>query len=235
MNKFKNKSTDLHNGTNINLDKIDKIFRDNIKADNWDIGIFSEQDILQAINKLKNSATSGPDGISCKIIKALKFAILKPMTHLADMSVESGVFPEVWKADNIIPVLEKGSKLEIDNYRPIILMSNLGKILESVVIGDVMPRIDVNLPSAMHGFRPNRITETALCILLEEIKSERKKNKEAAMLALDCSAAFEILAHDLILLSLKHLGAGCKIQTWIKSFMTNCKSSVKIGNNISES
>ena len=68
------------------------------------------------------------------------------------MSVETGVFPEVWKAGNIIPVHKKGSKLNIDNYRPIILMSNPGKIPQSVVTGDVMSHIDVNLPPAMHGF-----------------------------------------------------------------------------------
>ena len=185
--------------------------------------MFSEQNILHAINKLKNSATLGPDNISGKIIKALKFAFLKPMSHLANMSVESGVFPEVWKAGNIIPVHKKGSKLSLENYGPIILMRNMGEILESAVIRNVMPHIDVKLPSAMHGFRPNRSTETALCALLEEVKSERCKKKKVAILALDCSTAIDILDHDLILLSLKHLEAGCKMQTWAKSFMTNCK------------
>ena len=98
-----------------------------------------------------------------------------------------------------------------------------------------MPHIDVNLPSAMHCFRPNRSTETALCALLEDIKSERSKKKKVAIFALDCSAVFDILDHDLILLSLKHLRAGCKMQTWVKSFMTNCRYAVKTGNNISES
>lgn len=72
--------------------------------------MFSEQDILHAINKLKNSATSGPDNISCKIIKDLKFALLKPMSHLANLSVESGIFPEVWKAGNIIPLPKRDQR-----------------------------------------------------------------------------------------------------------------------------
>ena len=127
------------------------------------------------------------------------------------MSVETGVFPEIWKAGNIIPVHKKGSKLSSDNYRPIILMSNMGKFLESAVIGNLVPHIDLNLPSAMHGFRTNRSTETALCTLLEEIKSERSQKKKVAILALDCSAAFDIFDHDLILLSLNiwEPAAGC--------------------------
>ena len=57
------------------------------------------------------------------------------------MSIESGEFPEVWKAGNIISIHKKGSKLDMDNYRPIILMSNLGKIHESVVIGNALQHI----------------------------------------------------------------------------------------------
>ena len=97
-----------------------------------------------------------------------------------------------------------------------------------------MPHIDVILAMSMHGSRPNRSTESALCALLETIKSERNSKKKVAILALDCSAAFDILDHVLILLSLKHLGAGCKMQMWIKSFMSKCKYSVKIGNKLSE-
>ena len=125
--------------------------------------------------------------------------------------------------------------MTIFDYLPIILMSNLGKILESALIRNVMPHIDLNSPSEMHGFRPNRSTETALCALLEEIKAEMRKKKKVAILALDMSAAFDILDHDLILLSLKHLGADGMMQYWVRSFMSNCKYTVKIGNNISDS
>lgn len=130
---------------------------------------------------------------------------------------------------------KKGSRLSLENYRSITLMSNMEKILESAVIRNVMPHKDLNLPSEMHGFRPKRITETALCALLEEIKSEWSKKKRVAVLALNWSAFFDILDHDLILLSLKHVEAGCRMQSWVKIFISNCKYTVKTGNNISES
>ena len=79
-----------------------------------------------------------------------------------------------------------------------------------------MQHIDVNLPTAMHGFRPNRSTETALCAILETIKSKRSSKKKVAILALDCSAAFDILDQDLILLSLKHLELAAKWKFGLK-------------------
>ena len=99
---------------------------------------------------------------------------------------------------NIIPINKKGSKLNIDKYRPIILISSLGNILELVVIGDAMQHIDINLPTSIHGCRPNKNTESALCALLESKKSERNLKKKVAILVLDCSAAFDILDYELI-------------------------------------
>ena len=86
----------------------------------------------------------------------------------------------------------------------------------------------------MHGFRPRRCTETALCELLEDIKVEKSKKNKVAILALDCSAAFDIINHKLILASLKHMGAGPKMLNWTDSCMPDCKYSVKIGNDYSK-
>ena len=69
-----------------------------------------------------------------------------------------------------------------------------------------MTYIDVNLPEIMHGFRPFRSTETALCSLLKDAKTEKSNKNKVAILALDCSAAFDILNHELILTSLRHMG-----------------------------
>ena len=108
------------------------------------------------------------------------------MTHLANLSVDSGVFPKCWKVGNITPIHKKGSKLEVDNYRPIILMSNLGKLLESIVLENVQPILDKLLPDTMHGFRPNKGTETAVTTMLEDIKEKKKNKLKVAILALYC-------------------------------------------------
>ena len=70
-------------------------------------------------------------------------------------------------------------------------MSNLGKILESAVVGSVMTYIDLNLPEDMHDFRPFRSTEIALCFLIEDAKTETSNKNKVAIFALDCSAAFD--------------------------------------------
>ena len=61
-----------------------------------------------------------------------------------------------------MPIHKKGSKIDATNYRPICKMSNLGKLLELVVLRKVDPFIDDALSPSMHGFRKGKGTETAL-------------------------------------------------------------------------
>ena len=46
------------------------------------------------------------------------------------MSFSQGVFPEVNKIAKIIPIHKKGSTKDVNNYRPISLLSTFSKIIE---------------------------------------------------------------------------------------------------------
>ena len=56
-----------------------------------------------------------------------------------------------------------------------------------------------------------------------------------AVLALDCSSAFDLLDHDLIIKSLEIIGAGKKMVQWSKSFLEGCEYSIRIEDHISSS
>ena len=45
----------------------------------------------------------------------------------------SGTFPQQVKTAKIIPVYKKGDPLDCTNYRPISLLSNLGKLTEKLI------------------------------------------------------------------------------------------------------
>jgi len=67
------------------------------------------------------------------------------------------------------------------------------------------------LPNNIHGFRPNRGTESALIELLEKIKYYKSRNKKVALLALDASAAFDVLDIGLVLKSLEAINQSINI------------------------
>ena len=71
--------------------------------------------------------------------------------------------------------------------------------------------------------------------MLEELKDKKKNGLKVAILALDCSAAFDLVDHRLILHTLGCIGAGARMLAWTKSFLADCKYTVKLGNDYSES
>jgi len=165
----------------------------------WDISPCCAEQVEHAIDGLKSSFSSGPDDLSGRLLKFLKPLILPHLCTIINKSITLGIFPSIWKSGKITPVPKKGCKKDSSNYRPICVASNLGKVLEGVVRSQIMPFIDNILPSNMHGFRPGKSTESALCSLLDKIHSHRASGKKVALLALDASSAFDTISHQLIL------------------------------------
>ena len=47
--------------------------------------------------------------------------------------MESGQVPEDWRVANVTPLLMKGSREELGNYRPVTLTSFVEKVLETLI------------------------------------------------------------------------------------------------------
>ena len=89
------------------------------------------EEIAKVIGSFSKSKASGPNSIPVKILKLINQSISMPISALINSSFESGIFPSVLKISKVIPVFKnKGSPLEVSNYRPISLLSNIEKIFE---------------------------------------------------------------------------------------------------------
>ena len=56
-----------------------------------------------------------------------------PLKIIFDKSLKNGVFPEIWKRANLVPVHKKENKNLVKNYRPTSLLPIFGKIFERVI------------------------------------------------------------------------------------------------------
>ena len=63
----------------------------------------------------------------------LQDQILNHLATICNLSFSTGVFPAILKTAKVIPIRRKNSKLEVSNYRPISLLSNIDKILEKLM------------------------------------------------------------------------------------------------------
>jgi len=72
--------------------------------------IFSEQTILDRLNKLKITKSLGPDGIHPCILYELRYELLEPLKIVFHTSIKLEKLPEDWKIGHIA-VYKKGNKV----------------------------------------------------------------------------------------------------------------------------
>ena len=69
--------------------------------------ICTEQEIEKATEVLNPNKASGDDGISHKMLKGVSKSVSKPLCILMNISFEEGIFPDIWKISNAIPIFQK--------------------------------------------------------------------------------------------------------------------------------
>ena len=79
---------------------------------------------------------------------------------LCNWSLAECCFPKSWKVANVVPILKKGDKTSISNYKPVSLLSCCGKHFERIVFKHMYNVFLENnvLYKYQSGFLPNQST-----------------------------------------------------------------------------
>ncbi|XP_052121415.1 uncharacterized protein LOC127749030 [Frankliniella occidentalis] len=73
-------------------------------------------EVEKMINELSNKKSFGADEISNYVVKSVKKAILVPLVHIINQSMDKGVFPTALKKTIVKPLYKKGQKTLPENY-----------------------------------------------------------------------------------------------------------------------
>ena len=68
----------------------------------------------------------------------------KPLAHIFNMSLYSGKIPSEWKQAKVVPIHEKGSINNLDNYRTISVLPVVSKIVGRIVHDQLMEFLESN-------------------------------------------------------------------------------------------
>lgn len=96
--------------------------------------------------------------------------------------MREGIFPKNFKISTISPIYKnKGSRMDLQNYRPIAVLSNVGKILEKLIHNRLDKYLESNniITPRQFGFRRGLGTDGTLLqlttFLHEKIDINKKK------------------------------------------------------------
>ncbi len=127
----------------------------------------------KAIFRPKPDKAPGVDGLPNRFLRLVTEKLLPKFRHLFQACVEVGYHPREFRKANTI-VLRKPKKedySEPKSYRPIALLSTLGKALETVIARRLSDCAEDNglLPPEQIGARRKRSTETALETIVDAV------------------------------------------------------------------
>ena len=182
----------------------------------------SQLDIL--VKRVKSTPAAGIDGISGRIFLDIFDHIKKPLLHLINLSLWSGIYPEVLKLTKIIPVLKDGKDpLVLSSYRPVCNLSVVGKILERSIMNQIQSHITLYglFNKDQHGGRSNHSTTTCLGEILDDSRTALEGKQLVALVAVDLSAAYDLCDHSILWEKCRLLNLCSGTLRFLRSFLQN--------------
>jgi retron-type reverse transcriptase len=196
----------------------------------------SPEEVRGIIGTLKVKKAPGPDKIPNTALKLLPDKAIVALTAIINASLRFCHFPSRWKSANVIFIPKPGKDLLFpQNYRPISLLSNVGKVLEKVILTRLVRATNENhvLPDEQFGFRPKHSTADQLIHVTEFISQGINQNKSTGAIFLDVAKAFDTVWHDGLVYKLHTAGVPLAMVKLLNSFLEDRKFHAKIGNVLS--
>ena len=192
----------------------------------------SNEEIIEVVKSMGNKTSVDCHDISMSLIKHIVVALAEPITHICNLSFETGVFPEMMKVAKVVPLFKSGEKNVFTNYRPVALLPQFSKILEKLFNNRLEKFLNKNqiLSNTQYGFRENMSTSLALMELIEDITQSLDERKHTIGVFIDLKKAFDTIDHKILLKKLYYYGLRGKSNEWIKSYLESRKQYVKLQN-----
>ena len=189
--------------------------------------IISEDRILNIIRSLNPNKAHGWDDISVRMIKLSDVALVFPLKIIFTNCLRNGLFPQVWKYANVVPVHKKNEKNLKGNYRPISLLPVFGKIFEKIIYDSLYSHLvscELLNPN-QSGFRPGDSTINQLISITHTIFKAFDCNPplDVRSVYLDISKAFDRVWHDGLVYKLKRCGVSGRLLSLVQSFLKDRK------------
>lgn len=183
--------------------------------------VFDSHGIIPIINNLKQTSSSGIDGINSKFLRNTVEYTSIILESIFSQSYHDGVLPEDWKTAKVIPVHKAGDKQNPSNYRPISLTSIPCKIMEHIILTHLVNFLEDNsfFSLTQHGFRKGFSCETQLLSFTNDLHFYLDSAFSTDCIFLDFAKAFDKVNHSLLLYKLSILNIDPSVLNWIRAFL----------------
>eukprot|EP00795_Rhopilema_esculentum_P003525 gene3525-biopygen1 len=156
----------------------------------------SIEEVTAGMNKLNNNKTPGIDNISAEMVKYGPLAMSKAFKNTLNEAFEKEI--ELGLGDGILVSLLKPGKTKgpVTNLRPVILLPILRKILSSIVLHRIQPKVERFLSDSQAAYRPSRSTSDIVWAYKWISAKTQKSQIRVYITSIDMSSAFDTIRRE---------------------------------------
>ena len=123
-------------------------------------------------------------------------------------SLETSIFPALWKIPRLAPIYKEGDKSEKSNYHPISVLSVISRLFERLVYDQLYQHLNSNnlLAKEQSGFRKLHSTVTCLIKSTDEWYIALDKGQLPGLVLINLKKAFDTVDQNILSQKLEHYG-----------------------------
>ena len=214
---------------------------------------FTTSELLEGMSQMKKGKATGPDDIPIEVFSAIKddpdiIAIL--LEAMNDALFNSTALLQDWKNVIVAKVHKSGEIHDPSNYRPVALMSHIGKVFEHMIVNRIQPYLlslppdDTSLrdhivpvcpiPANANGFVPNRCTEDSILVLRHLSSCALENGRPFYAAFLDFTKAYDRTDRELLFTILHRHGIPPHLLQLITQFHQGAEAQVRVGTDLSD-
>ena len=191
--------------------------------------VVSDYEVCEKIKAAKKPKSGVPNDLPRLITQEFSPELAKPIGRIINKITSSGVWPEQWKLEHIVPVGKIPMPESEDDLRPISLTSFFSKVTEHFVVMWLMSFIKNKIDFRQYGgLKGNSITHY-LIEFINFILSCQDSDDQTAIIAVmvDFSKAFNRQNHNLLITKLSDMGVPAWLLKVVIAFLSNRKMRVR--------
>ena len=198
-------------------------------------------EVFKALRAMSPGTCPGEEGILIDILRSAADAVnnsrlrgnntvVSGLALLFNFVLANEVWPSRWQKGIIFPLYKKGNKLNPGNFRPIALLSVMGK-----VFGRIINQRLTNWSEYLQlfadeqgGFRPHRGCPDQILIFTEILQMRKEQGLPTFTTFIDVRKAYDTVWREQAFVHLHHMGINGKLWRQLQVMTSNLSRSIRL-------
>lgn len=184
----------------------------------------SVDEVSNTLKHLPNHSAPGLDNVTYRMIKHCPHSFIEVLAIFFSLLISYGYFPKPWKSSRTIVIPKpKKSHTKPENYRPISLLSCVGKLFEKIIANRLKEHLENQhfFSDNQCGFRDGKSTLNHLFNISQHIQTSFRNQKQTSAIFLDAEKAFDQTWHNGLKYKLYNIGLPNNTLRILSSFLNN--------------